>query len=430
LKEAIRQSLKDAPAAGASSAVSGDGGDLLDLGGPPASAPAPALPPSTNDPFASQGSIPSSFPALPASTSDPFSAPTTGSVAAYSSAQAPADAWSSQQASAPADPWNTQQVPDPAYSYGAPQLAAAPLPALPGPAPAQSDGYTQQNGYGQNYGAPAPGAGYGAPAPAANGYGHPAPAGGYGAPAPSTYAPAPISTQGAYGVPQTVTPQAQPTPSTVGFASPPGAATDFSGFGSEPAPAPEQAPAPSMSMNTLYGEQTGLVDSSANAQSGNLADDAYSKLVNMDTFSLVSKKDEARANPFESSISNQVGGTQSLADIKKSKENAPKKDIMTTPMPAPGAMVMSSQQNGGWGGQYGGPPMQQQGGYGGYGQGYGQQPPMQQQQYGQPPMQQQEYGQPPMQQQQQQYGQAPPQQQYGQMPQYGQPPAQPQGYSY
>jgi hypothetical protein len=172
-----------------------------------------------------------------------------------------------------------------------------------------------------------------------------------------------------------------------------------------------------MSMNKLSGQDEGLVNTDAAAGSGSIVDQAYAKLANMDTFSLVSKKDAERSNPFETTSST-VGGNKSLADLQKNKP-PPRKDIMKTP----GAMVVSSQQNGNYASQYGVQPMQQPV-YGAPQAQYGQPPPMQQQpQYGQPPMmQQQQYGQQPQYgQQQQQYGQQPPMQQpqYG-YPQYGQ----------
>jgi hypothetical protein len=252
---------------------------------------------------------------------------------------------------------------------------------------------------------------------------------------------------------------------------------------------------------------------SAPVQPKSIVDQAYAKLANLDSFSIVSRKDSSRSNPFENTGSSTVGGNKSLADMLKSKVSVsfsdwdiglcsclltrvsflflqpqPAKDIMKTPAPALGAMVVSANQNGQYGGQYGVQPMQQQGyvqqqpQYGQqalpppqqqqqqpiYGQQramqqqqapmYGQQPgtqqpayeqqpaqqqqyrqqPAQQQQYGQQPAQHQKYGQQPAQQQQygqqpaqqQQYGQQPgQQQQYGQQPgQYGQQPGQPQQY--
>ena len=223
----------------------------------------------------------------------------------------------------------------------------------------------------------------------------------------------------------------------------------------EPVAAPSSDPA-LLSMNVLSGQPQPLVTESmtngANGTAaGSMADQAYAKLVNMDAFDLVQSKDtDSRKNPFDAAIStpNAIGGstvgaaantTASLADMRKAKKPLePKKSIMNTPAPAPGAMVLSNNQQGNFGG-YGGlsgmgsmgtmgqqqptmgqplaPPQMQ--GYGGmqqqqaYGQppqqGYGMQPqaaPMQQQpSYG---MQQGQYGQPPPVQQQQSYGRQPP----------------------
>lgn len=411
---------------------------MLDFGAPDSAPVGLALPPSTSDLFG----VAAPAPAF-ASSSDPFGA-----------------------------------APD-AYGFAS-QSAPAPAALALVPAPA-SNGYA-------GYGAPAPVAvavavGYGAPAPAAGGYGAPAPvapigggygvpaAGGYGAPPPAAVAPTPwgapppVATQQAYGaydgqgappafVAPLSTPQGQPsTPSTLGFSSPP---PNFSGFSPGPQPvqaaptadfsaAPEAAPAavdPALlSMNTLSGEQQGLVDASASAASGSMADQAYAKLVGMDTFSLVSKTEAERSNPFESTSNASIGGQQSLSTMKKTTPGGGAKSIMN----APAAMVVSSNQNGNYGAQYGGQPMQSNGGYGqhpGMQQPGMQQPGMQQQQaqYGQGPPPPQQYGQGPPPPQQygqgppppQQYGQAPPQP-YGQPPapqQYGQPPAPPQQQGY
>jgi hypothetical protein len=302
LKEAIRQSLEDDKRKDSAPAASGGdpGGDLLDfLGGPPAAAPLPALPPSTSDPFAAP--IPA---ALPASTSDPF---------AYGQKPPPSSSFG-----AAADPWSS--APAPAMNgYGyASQPTAGPLPALPPPAPAPAE-----NGYGQSYGgtqAPAqpyyanpPAAAAQAPSYGAPAYGAPAPA-----PAQSWNVPAPISTQNYGGPPPSVTPHAQQTPSSLGFQSP---QPDFSGFSpfaqtqEAATPAPHTAPGP-MTMNALSG-QGGLVDSNAAANSGSLADQAYAKIANMDTFTLASKKEETSSNPFFSSTS--IGSNVSLADMQKTK---------------------------------------------------------------------------------------------------------------
>jgi len=212
----------------------------------------------------------------------------------------------------------------------------------------------------------------------------------------------------------------------------------------EPAAAPPSNPA-LLSMNVLSGQPQPLVTESmtngANGTtSGSMADQAYAKLVNMDAFDLVQSKDSgSRHNPFDAAIAapTSIGGTNtmaSLADMKKSKKPAePKKSIMNTPAPAPGAMVLSNNQQGNFGG-YGGltgintmgamgqqqqstmgqppaPPQMQ--GYGGIQQQqtYGMQAhvPMQQQpSYGMQAQQQGQYGQPPQNQQQQTYGQQPP----------------------
>lgn len=199
-----------------------------------------------------------------------------------------------------------------------------------------------------------------------------------------------------------------------------------------------------------------------------MADQAYAKLVNMDAFDLVKDKAEQK-NPFEfASTSTTSNNTASLADMKKSSsvsfslfcfflhfssfhpdifvlimlisaQSQPKKPVMNS---SPGALVLSSNQQGNFGGYgsqmgmgqqpmgqqpmsgYGQPPAQQQYGQQPYGQ-----PPVQQQQqqqqpqYGQQPTQQQQFGQPQMQQQQQQ------QQPFGQ-PQYGQQQQQPMQQQY
>jgi hypothetical protein len=235
-----------------------------------------------------------------------------------------------------------------------------------------------------------------------------------------------------------------------GYGGPtPGSDVAQAGFldDSSAAVAPEPAtPAPTdpalFSMNTLSGSDQPLVEKYADgAPKGNLADQAYAKLVNMDAFDLVQDKGaHSRNNPFDmaSTNSSTVGATGSLADMQSKKKTGEKKEIMRSYAPAPGAMVISSNQQGnfgGYGSQYGsnvgqqqpsmgGPPPMQ----GGYGGGYGgmqvpsQQPPA----YGQAPTQpqpgygmqqpqypmQQPYGMPQQQQQQQQhYGQPPPLQQ-------------------
>ncbi|KAG7339378.1 hypothetical protein IV203_006501 [Nitzschia inconspicua] len=237
------------------------------------------------------------------------------------------------------------------------------------------------------------------------------------------------------------------------------------GFPEDSPYAPKSTPAPVstdpalFSMNVLSGTDQPLVsdtmkDSNGTAAGGSLADQAYAKLVNMDAFDLVQDKGvQSRNNPFESASTSK--NSSSLADMIKTKNSKPaeKKEIMRSYDAAPGAMVLSINQQGnfgGYGGQYGlggmGMSQQQQqqkpsvmGGMSvmppsapmqGYGEAqqqplYGQ-PPAPAQPYGQPlgygmlaptttpqpfGMQQQPYGQPPPMQQQQPYGQPPPMQQ-------------------
>lgn len=223
-----------------------------------------------------------------------------------------------------------------------------------------------------------------------------------------------------------------------------------------PAPAPPANPA-LLSMNVLSGQAEPLVTESmtngTNGQAaGSMADQAYAKLVNLDAFDLVQDKSaESRQNPFDmAGTTSTANANQSLADMMKTKKpSEPKKSVMNSSAPAPaapGALVLSNNQQGNFGG-YGGtgmmgtmgqqptmgmmgqpPPLQQPQvqGYGGLQQqGYGQPPPLQQQgygmqapalpmqqQYGMPQQQQGQYGQklPPVQ-QQQAYGQPPPLQQ-------------------
>jgi len=175
-----------------------------------------------------------------------------------------------------------------------------------------------------------------------------------------------------------------------------------------PVAVPEEAePTPAtgdpalLSMNVLSGQPQSLVTDDMKTSNGGttLADQAYSKLVNMDAFDLVQSKEDtsARENPFEA-MNMPIGGgaiggggannTASLADLMKTKKpTMEKKDIMAPP--PPGALVLSNNQTGNFGG-YGGmgggmmQQQQQQPMVGGMGLGRGApQPPMMQQQYGQ-----------------------------------------------
>jgi hypothetical protein len=165
---------------------------------------------------------------------------------------------------------------------------------------------------------------------------------------------------------------------------------------------------------------------------GTMAEKALQNLMgSIDSFGLTGKPATAN-NPFDT---NNIMSNATLGEIKNTKP-VEKKPVMN---PGPGAMVMTNNQGGNWGGFGGGGVQQQPQQYGmsaGYPQGgMGMQQPMmgmmQPQQMGmqqgmmqgQPPMQSQGYGAPAS------YGQQPPMQQqgYGAPASYGQqPPMQPQ----
>jgi hypothetical protein len=379
LQEAIRQSLKDGvkpkPAAPAS-------GDLLDFDGPPAAAVA-ALPPSTSDifgaplpaisgptpaagtsngyasDFAAAGALVVAAPSAGysgygAPAENPYGAPATNPYGVPASNPYGGNPYaSSAPAVANSAPYQYTAATQTSNPYGAPAPTAnpyaAPAPAanpytVPAPGAAANPYGAPVSAAANPYAAPAPVAvnPYAAPAPAvANPYAASAPAANpYGAPAPDAKSswtpPAPISTQpnpydstqpnpydtfnGA--VPPDVTPHAQQTPSSLGFGSP---AADFSGFSPVPNnPYADEKPAaaPSeqvLTMNSLNGHEPandGLGDS---APARSIVDQAYAKLANLDTFSIVSNKETNRANPFEYSGSSTVGGNKSLADMQKTK---------------------------------------------------------------------------------------------------------------
>eukprot|EP00934_Nitzschia_sp_Nitz4_P002447 Nitzschia sp. Nitz4//scaffold74_size92883//713//3192//NITZ4_004805-RA/size92883-augustus-gene-0.0-mRNA-1//1//CDS//3329557541//2442//frame0 len=465
LQEAIRNSLQDAPSGPPASAPSG--GDLLDF-----AAPAPALPPSapgpgammpygqSNDFFGAPPQQQQPYAALPPSTTQP-------------PAPAPAaDPWGSSTQSYGASSYGAPPPQPPPQQQGYPALAPSGSFGAPAPPPQQQQQPPQQQAPYGNYGAPPPAI---VAPPADDTYGMasyqtPTAASSqtpFGGPPQAAYghAPPPAQPHNPFGTPAptTVSTGVDSTPaSTIGFASPTAQAPPpmMAQPPPEPEPEPQPAPAPQpqaadpalMSMGVLSGQAPSLAPSTAQTNGGgSMADQAYAKLVNMDAFDLVKDKTKEK-NPFDFGGGSVTSNTASLADMKKSNaSNQPKKEVMKA---APGAMVVSSNQQGnfgGYGAQLGGmgqqqqqpmgmgqpqmgygqpmgqqqPPMggmgQQQMGYGQPQMGYGQ-PPMGQQQppmgaYGQPPAPQ--YGQPPMQQQQQQqqpYGQP----QYGQ-PQYGQP---------
>jgi len=469
LRQAIENSLKENPTTSRPAAVpAASGGNLLlDFMTPtatgPSAPPALALPPSTsqypNDVYGvpPQTTHPQpAFAALPPSTTTNPN-PAVAHVPQQASQQQQivatggvADPWGMATMGAalpPSQPTFMQQAPNP---FGVAAQAAPPtqMPSVSGGAPTLA---ANQDPFGA--GAPPTQAGavstpYGlAPAP-------------FGSPPPST-----INASAK----EEFTPATQA--SSIGFASP--MAQPFrqqdeqqqdpqqiseqeQQYAPEPVAAPHPADPALLSMNVLSGQPQSLVtDAMMNGTNGtaagSMADQAYAKLVNMDAFDLVQSKDsEARKNPFDAAISTStnIGGpisNASLADMKKSKKpSEPKKSIMNNL--APGAMVLSNNQQGNFGG-YGGlsgmntmstmgqqptmgqPPQMQ--GYGGMQQQqtYGQ--PMQQQyqasiqqqpSYGMQVPQQGQYAQPsPMQQQQQQQQQA-----YGQQP----PPLQQQPFQF
>jgi hypothetical protein len=195
--------------------------------------------------------------------------------------------------------------------------------------------------------------------------------------------------------PDVNTPRSDQTPSSLGFGSPP---ADFSGF----SPTPEEP------------------QKQADAIGGSKADQAYFKLANLDTFSLASKKDEERLNPFEYGS---ITETRSLADIAKAK---PKSNVEIMKSHA----VVVSNNPSTYGSQYGIAPQQPMGQpqqpYGQLQNQYGQQQNMygqqqQQPQFGQQPSQ---GGQPPYGLQNGGYGGGQPQAQFGQSAPFGGPPQQ------
>jgi hypothetical protein len=451
LQEAIRQSLQDdAKAAAAAPGVASapPTGDLLDLMAPEpvpahaaANAFAGALVPAsssgyyggTSNPYAlvptagsPYGGGPPAYGApaagnpygppltaadpygMPLQPQNPYGAPVSGDPFAKPPPDATANPYAVGSYDAPqsvpsANPYAAQ----PANPYAPPPAAtnpyAAPAQNAYAPAPAASNPYAPDSFAvptlaGNPYGtAPAPTNPYGsAPPAAASGYPYASgapeqykqPGLSFAAPAENHYPSNPYSTPGADmktngrqmmmngdgDVPHDVgTPRGDQTPSSLGFGSPP---ADFSGF----SPMPEE-----QKLATTIG--------------GSKADQAYFKLANLDTFSLASKNDEERLNPFETGS---ITETRSLADIAKTKPRS-NTEIMKSH-----AVVVSNNQLS-YGSQYGIAPQQQP-----------PQPPMGQQMYGQP---QAQYGQPPNpygQQPQPQFGQQAPQGGQSQQ-QYGQP---------
>ena len=98
-------------------------------------------------------------------------------------------------------------------------------------------------------------------------------------------------------------------PSPTPYASPPAPAygQDTSAFAAPPAP--EAAPTQQFSFDSE--------PSAPASASVSLADQVYQKFANMDNFDLVSKKDEQKSNPFESST---IGAQPSLAEMQASNK--------------------------------------------------------------------------------------------------------------
>lgn len=433
-QEALKNSLMETSAA--KQAVSQEGRDLLldffDDNSTVRSAPAPAPLAIAAQPFGA----PDYGQSYGASVAPAYAVPP-----AYGAPAPAPPAYSNYSVSAPAAPYAPvapSYPPEPNYGAAAPLALPGPAPAFAAlPAPAAAD----------PWGAPAPATPWAVPAPAVPmtpSYGAPpAPSNPWEtqAPAPAFASPSGTAGYGSTNAPtaavQFTNPPPQPTPSSVGFASP--QSNGFASQGYEAAPnfaaAPTQEfaqPAPTYSdptqtyseydtpvpepaapttdpalftMSTLSGEAEAPAPSNSRLS---LADQAYAKYATLGEFDLVSKKEPARENPFASAP---VGSTVSLAEMKaKIAKPEAKKPVMNSPMsmaPHQGALVMhGTQQGNNWGQQVQQPT-------------YGQQPAFAQQPappaYGQPPP---AYGQPPP-----TYGQPPPA--YGQPPQaYGQPPTQ------
>lgn len=440
LRQAIENSLKEGPSPNrrpAPAPAPAADNLLLDFMTPAAPAPVAALPPST-----------SQYPG------DMYGAPTPQQQPAYAalppSNTAPAGPPTQQQqqmvpTGASSDPWgmasmaNSLPSTQGAVAQPAPNPYGAPAPLLP-QQPAQQPPAAAVPGQ-QQYGFAA------APPP-------------FGSPPPTSISATPKETPVTqasslgfasplaqpFGPPKEQ-PQLQPQQLQLGVEQEEQPIPQEPVVEPAPAPAPPSDPA-LLSMNVLSGQPGPLVteamtNGTAGQAAGSMADQAYAKLVNLDAFDLVQDKSaDSRQNPFDmAGTTSTANANLSLADMKKTKKpSEPKKSVMNSPAPAPGALVLSGNQQGNFGG-YGGmgtmgqqppatgmmgqqqPPPLQQPGYGGMQQpqmqGYGQPLPLQQQQYGMqapaPPMQQQ-YG---MQPQQAQYGQQQPTQQ---QQAYGQPP--------
>ena len=352
LQEAIRQSLQDDDDKKPAAKTTATSNDLLDFGSTPSlPAPLPALVAATS--VAAYGSSYGGAGGGGGGGPDPFAYSSTPSFPTHipSTTTAPPNPYAGPATTAAADPWASMSMtslpPAPVPTQGIDVSAAAAtangyhssMSNLPpgGPMASSSIGYGTANTLALAHppsqtaspwalptGPTAPPQAYSAPTPVA-----PAPAASPWVPPPSISTSAqPSPYYNGTGVPLAVTPQAQPTPSTIGFLSPP---SDFGGFADTPAPGHPNSAPPATSADpalfTMSALSNGGYPSSDQANpnaaeaGGSAADQAYAKLVNMDTFSLVSKTDAPRSNPFEfsSSMSNTIGGNRSLADIQSKK---------------------------------------------------------------------------------------------------------------
>jgi len=298
----------------------------------------------------------------------------------------------------------------------APAPVASPLPALPAPTPA-ADPFAPApapqptfNNIATEFPAAAapapvqPAAPVMSPAPVVPYAAAPVAAAPQAAPVvPYAAAPAtPAALNASYAAPAASDPFAPSAVSAAAPAAPTPAAPAPAAAAPTPAAAAPGA-APALSMFDTPKEET------KEASMGVSADQALSKFADMDNF-VAPKEPVQKQNPFEAPTP-----APSLAGLKAmggAGQGGQKKDVMNAP---PGAMVVSSQQQGNWGGAYAQPGAA---GAQPYGQpaaqysGYGAQQQYQQTQYQQPQQYQGQYQQ-PQQQQQQYYQQQPPQTQQG-----------------
>jgi hypothetical protein len=117
-------------------------------------------------------------------------------------------------------------------------------------------------------------------------------------------------------VPSAVSPHPPPTPSSLGFGSP---APDFSGFSPGYANPDDKHDTMANGMGHDDPAPQDFGQSGTKGQPSSFFDQTFAKLASLDNFSIESKKDASRANPFEFSGNSTIGGNKSLADIAKNK---------------------------------------------------------------------------------------------------------------